>query len=412
MMPEAILCISGIVFFLLCQGLFAGLEMGMVSLNRIRLRHLSDQGDRRARLTERLLDNPERFLGTTLVSVNLALVAASSVASYLVSLHAVRAPDLISSALMLPLVVIIGELIPKVLYREYALKLTLLTVYLLHFSYLALLPFVAVSTMMAKAIARVFGSDTEGANPYVTREELYLMIREKPQKPGQSKQRLEMAHQTFFFGETQARNVMVPLIDVKAIAKTAPLRMLRDFIAETGFSHIPVYEQRVDQMVGIVELIDLVDANETDAAGDLMREPTIAPETVSIALLFKQLLENKANMAVLIDEFGGASGILTTEDIVEEIVGEIQDEYDRDERIEIVQEQNALIVDGKVSIDKLNEDYDLRIPKQGVETLAGFVISLFGAIPKAGDKVMHQKLEFEVLEATSRAVTRIRVRRR
>jgi len=410
---EIVVFTAAIGFLLFCEAFFAGSEMGIVSVNKIRLKHLAEEGDKRARIAINMLENPERLLGTTLVGVNLAIVAASSLATRLFSIQGFRSPQFVASAVMLPLVVVVGELVPKVIFRNHSERLTLLLIYVLRGSYFVLFPFVALCSGIGKGFAVLAGTKrNEEENPYVTREELHLMIRESAAQGGPSQHLMEMAHQTFYFGETAARNVMIPLIEVKAVPTDANLDEIRQLVVDSGFSHIPVYEDRIDHIVGVIEVIDLLNASETMRASDLMLEPLVVPETLPVGTLLDRLRETRVSVAILIDEYGGVSGIATTEDIVEEIVGEIRDEYDRELPLEIVVERDSLVVDGKVPISKLNEDFDLDIPKEGVETIAGFIVSLQETVPKSGMKIKYGRLEFEILDATFRAVQRIRIRRR
>lgn len=410
-MTETTLYLIGIAFCLLCEAFFAGSEMGIVSLNRIRLQHFADEGSKSAELVLRMLENPEKVLGTTLVAVNLAIVASASLASYVTALHFKESSELLTTAIMLPLIVVFGELIPKMVFRRNADRLTLVSVHVLRVAYLVLFPMVTMCSAIGKGLARVVGAHGEERNPYVTREELILLIQEQV-RSGSSQRQYEMAHQAFYFGETLAKNIMVPLIDVKAVPAQAGAVEIRNLIGETGFSHIPVYEERIDNIVGVIETFDVLQASETQTAREIMQEPVLAPDSLSIATLLDTLRTRRANVAVLIDEYGGVSGIATTEDIMEEIVGEIRDEYDLEERSEIVHERRTLVVDGKVTIDRLNEDFGLKIPKEGVDTIGGFIISQLGAIPPVGKKLAYRRLEFEVLEATSRAIQRVRILRK
>ncbi|HNT33428.1 MAG TPA: hemolysin family protein [bacterium] len=410
-MTETTLYLIGIAFCLLCEAFFAGSEMGIVSLNKIRLKHLADEGNRSALLILKMLEHPEKVLGTTLVAVNLAIVASASMASYVTALHFRQSTELLTTAIMLPLIVVFGELIPKMIFRRHADRLTLLSVHGLRLAYFILFPMVTLCSGIGKGLAQVVGAGGEEKNPYVSREELILLVQEQARK-GTSKRQYEMAHQAFYFGETLARNIMVPLIEVKAVDAKAGVAEIRRIVLECGFSHIPVYEERIDNIVGMIEMFDLLQARDTQTAREIMQEPVLVPDTLSIATLLDTLRARRANIAILIDEYGGVSGIATTEDIMEEIVGDIRDEYDLEERSEIIREKHSLVVDGKVTIDRLNEDFGMKLPKEGVETVAGFLVSQFGALPSAGRKLAYRRLEFEVLEASSRAIQRVRIRKR
>lgn len=403
--------IIAIAILLMLHAFYAGAEMGIVSVNQIRLRYLAEQGSKNAQRVLEMLEKPERLLGTTLVGVNLATVASSSLASYAISMYFARGSEFIATAVMLPLVIIFGELVPKVLFRKNAERLTLLSINMIRLSYYCLLPVVAICSGIGNSLAKMFRVTDYEESPFVTREELRLMVKESAGKEGPSRQQFEMAHQAFYFGETLARHIMVPLIHVSAVPVETTVAEIRTFIEETGYSHIPVYEDRIDHIVGVLEMIDIIDAEQTSMAGELMREPVIVPEMVPVDELLDRLRSSRANLAILLDEYGGVSGIATTEDIMEEIVGEMRDEYDETEPSEVVMEKKALVVDGKVTIDRLNEDHGLGLPKESVETIAGLVISLLGRIPRTGEKVVFQNYEIEVLQASPRMVRRVRIKR-
>lgn len=324
----------GIPVILLCivlEGFFAGSEIGFISCNRIRISNLADKGNKRAKIVMGFLEDPERFLSTTLVGVNISVVISSSVMTALVARY-VEIPGeevLIATVVLLPLVLIFGELLPKVVNQQHPNALALAFAYPLKIASIALFPFVCAATKISGAISKLFAGKGGGKNPYVTREEIKLLMVDAARRGVLDKEELDMTSEIFDFGRTSVRSVMVPLNKVISASDSSSTKDVLELVSKSGFSRIPIYSGRENNIVGTIEISDLVSEDiEKKDLKDLILPPYKVDGGRNLEDILKDFQVNQENMAVVTDKAGRAIGIATIEDIVEEIFGEIEDEYD------------------------------------------------------------------------------------
>ena len=329
-LPAGIAVIVGCVTL---HAFFAGCEMGIVSVNPLRLRHKLDAGDRIAALIQALLDQPEKLFGTILVGTNICVIVATTTATVLVRQHLVgseRLVAIISTAIMFPLFMILGEIIPKTIARKNSDKLVPRLVPLLRIFHNLLLPIVFVTTGVSRAFALILGRVKEHKNPFVTREELKLLLREGLDKRKLHTSGKDMIYRIFDLEETCASEIMVPLINVAAVEVGENISETVRLLKKSGYSRLPVYQDRIDNIIGIVAASDLIAPQYREKPlSELMREPYRVPSTKPIDDILREMQQKQKHMAIVVDKYGRVSGILTNEDIIEEIVGEIEDEHDR-----------------------------------------------------------------------------------
>jgi CBS domain containing-hemolysin-like protein len=396
---------------MILQAFFAGVEMAVISCSRIKVRHKAEMGERRARIVQWFLDEPRNLLATTLVGYNLAVVIGSCVLNNFISRYAPpHTENLFSLIIYLPLVLILGQIVPMAYGRQYANSLCLALARPLRIAYYALFPLVFSASLLGMGITRIFTRGRSKKNPFVTREEIELLLKESHEAGMLRGEEREMIEEIFYFGEKTARHAMLPLIDIVAAPETATVGEVRKLIAEAGHSRIPIYRGRIDTVIGTIHATDLIGLPAEKSARDVMRPPFIVPESARIEAVLAELQRNNKQMAIVADEYGGISGMLTLEDIVEEIVGEIDDEYDADNGAEWEKSAESIIVDGRMRIDDFNDEFGQHIPEDECETIGGFVINLLGKIPAAGVEVSYEQLTFRVTEATDRRVTRLSVK--
>jgi len=392
------------------QAFFAGAEMAVISCNRIKVRHKAEMGERRARIVQWFLEEPRNLLATTLVGYNLAVVVGSCVLNNFISHYAPRNTENICSLIFYwPLVLIVGQIVPMAYGRQYANRLCLAFASPLRVAYYALFPLVLTASLLGMGITRIFTRGRTKKNPFVTREELELMLKESHEAGMLQGEEKEMIEEIFYFGEKSARHAMVPLIDVIAAPETATAGELRQLIADVGHSRIPIYRRRVDTIVGTIHATDLIGLPPEQSIRDVMRSPYIVPESARIEAVLAELQRNNKHLAIVADEYGGTSGVLAMEDIVEEIVGKIDDEYDAGGRAAWEKSGEAVIVDGRMRIDDFNDEFGQHIPEDVCETIGGFVINLMGKIPPPGAEASYEHLAFRVSEATDRRLVRLAV---
>ena len=399
-----IACIIGAAFF-------SGAETAIVSCSRIRIRHLAKGLDRNAQIVEKLLAKPERVLATTLVGTNifivLGVVMAAAYAGILLRNYE-GLGGIVATVVMTPVILVFSEAIPKAYFYRYADTITLRIGGLLRFFSYLFSPLVILSTFLPRRLMALMG-DTTPKNPFVTREELRLLMWESGRLGVLEKHEQDMIHHIFKFRETMVKSVMVPLVDVDAIEMGEKVADALKVIGERGHSRLPIYDERIDNIIAYVGVGELLEKNPSGPIKNLMNPVLIVPETKSIADLLLDLKARGEHLAVVVDEYGGVSGIVTLEDLIEEIVGEIEDEYDEPEMEQPGGKPEEIIMEGSRDLDRVNEELELALPEGDYETLAGFIMSLTGRIPSKGERVRYEAITFEILESTDRAIQKIKV---
>ncbi len=326
--------ILGILVVLLCvllEGFFAGSEIGFISCNRIRMSNLADNKNKRARIVLSFLDNPEKFLSTTLVGVNLCVIIGSSIATNLVSKF-IKTPGhdaLIATLIIFPLVLVFGELLPKIMYQGYSDSLSLFASYPLKAVSYILFPFVFLATKLSNVVSRIFSKGKANKSPYVTREEIRMLMLDASKRGVLDKEEIDMASEIFDFSRTHVHSVMVPLDKVISASDLSTTKDVLKLVSESGYSRIPIYSGSEKNIIGTIEMSDLVSEDiEKRDLSKLILPPYKVGEHRNLGDILKDFQQNGENVAIVTDKDGKAIGIATIEDIVEEIFGEIEDEYD------------------------------------------------------------------------------------
>jgi CBS domain containing-hemolysin-like protein len=318
-----------IILSLAMQAFFAGSEMGIISSNRIKISHLAFRGSRKAKYLERLFENPEKLLGTTLVGVNIAVIVGSSMAASLASLY-FKNPEIAavaSTLVMLPLVLIFGQILPMTFARKNSTLFSLLVAYPIKVAYFILFPLVFTAGGVANLFSKLFRSKQTKKSHFVTRDELKLLIKEGMKKGVGDDILMDMAYEIFDFGKTEAEDIKVPLKNVVSASKDIAVDGLIKIVADTGYSWIPIYSERPDNIVGLVKATDLLTEDFANKALNVMRPCYLIRENELLEDILKRMQQDKINFAVISNSSGKLTGIVTLEDIIEEIVGEIEDEY-------------------------------------------------------------------------------------
>jgi CBS domain containing-hemolysin-like protein len=395
---------------LLMTALFSAAEMSFIAANRVRLRRMAEGGHRTAIRYLEAFRSPERLLSTAMMGVTIAHITASSVATWaLIPVVGAGAAVLVTAALT-PLMLVFGEVIPKAVARERATGLILILFPVVEILGKVLAPLTwGANALVGRALALV-GRQPTGARQFVSREELKLLLQMEPEEADVTITEAEMIDKIFDLGETAVREVMVPLVDVAALPETASPADAVRLLQERGYSRVPVFTDRAFNLVGVVTTMDLL--NQGVQAPDLrslMRPATYVPETKRIDELLREMQKNRVQLAVVVDEYGGAVGIVTVEDIVEEIVGEIRDEHDRTpDTVERLPDGSYRIA-GRAGLDEINDALDWELPKGDFETVAGLALATLHPNPLVGEVLRVGPYYFTVLEADRRRVLTVRV---
>ena len=388
-----------VLLSLLLAAVFSGAEMGLVSVNRLKLRGAVERGRPAARMLRRLMDRQEAVLTTTLILNALFTISGAAVATYLLERKFGESGALVATAVMTSAHVVLSEIIPKAVFRQMADQLMPAMAPLLRAAVGLLTPIVAT----LNAIYRRFLPGPRSL--FVSREELLLLVKEASREVGSRFRERKMLESVFDFSETVAREVMIPLSDVVAIDETATVPELLELVRRHGHTRIPIYRRRPDRIAGFVNIFDVLYAREPrTAVQDYRREIPIFPDSKRIDRLLRDLQARRASMAAIVNEFGMVNGIVTVEDIIEEIMGEILDEHEEiAPKIRQVA-PDTYLVDARTDVDDLNQELGLDLPKDRFDTLGGLVLRRFGRIPTAGESTRLRGVQLRVEEADEYAV--------
>jgi putative hemolysin len=410
-------------FIILALLLFAGAffsaaETALFASNRLTLRGLRDRGDRRALVAHRLLENPAQLLTTLLVGNTISDIGASVVAtSITLSLPGRRAVwEWVAFIGVTALVLIFSEIAPKTLAARHADRMALWVAGPIHAFGRTFGPIVRGLSLIATVLIRPFGAEITTRPPLVTEEQLRFLVQVGQEEGVIEEEEREMIHSIFEFGDTLVREVMRPRIDIIGIRAGATINEALGLVMENGHSRLPVYEGNFDHIVGVVYVRDLLPAlrqGRLDQPVLEVRRPAFfVPVTKKVDELFKEMQLKKVSMAIVLDESGGTAGLVTMEDILEEIVGEIQDEYDLEEKpIQLLDDRTA-VVNARTHIHEVNELLGLELPEENVDTIAGLVYAQLGRVPAQGETLAVPGAELRVEKTLGQRITKVRITRR
>jgi CBS domain containing-hemolysin-like protein len=399
-----------VVLCLLATMFFSAAEMAFIAANRVRLRHLAEEGSATAARYLESFRRPERVLSTAMMGVTISHIVAASAATWtLLPVLGGLAPLVVTVTLTIVMLVV-GEIIPKAIAREWATTLILTFYRPLTWAAWLLTPFVACATAIVSTALRLVGGPPADTRSFVSREELKALLQMEPGEAGVTTQEAEMIDKIFDLGDKTVREVMVPLVDVAMLPDTASPTDAIALVQQRGFSRLPIYRQRETNIVGVVAAMDLLRRGaEVRTLDQLMRQPYYVPDTKRIDDLLREMQRTRNHLAVVVDEYGGSAGVVTLEDILEEIVGEIQDEHDRTPAPVERLPDGSYWVAARTRIEELNDALDWNLPKNEFETVAGLVLATLHRIPRTGEEFQLPGYTITVLEADARRVAAVKI---
>jgi len=391
-----------LIFLTLINAFFSCAEMAMVSVNKNKMKRLADSGNKKAILICKLLDEPTRFLSTIQVAITLAGFFSSASAAtglskplseWLLQYEIPYSHQISLIVVTLTLsyfTLVFGELVPKRIALQNTEAISMFSVKPIKFVAKIAFPFIKFITFSTNLIMKLFGTDTSGLEDIISREEIISLISEGQVHGVLNKKEKEMINSVIEFDNKLAKEIMTPKIKIYAINILDPMEEYVDNLLETKYSRIPVYEDDIDNVIGILYSKDFM--REAVKKGyknvdirTILTKPHFVPDSKNIDELFKELQESKNHIAILIDEYGGFSGIVTMEDLIEEIMGDIEDEYDISLPKIKKLDNSTYIIDGLLTIVELNYKLDLKISSENYETISGLLIDTMGEIPRKLD---------------------------
>ena len=390
---------------------FSSIETALMSVNRIRLRTLSDDGNKRAALALDILENKTpKMLSAILIGNNIVNVYASSLATTL-AYHLGGYMVSIATLALTVAILVFGEITPKNYATLNSEKLTLRYITVIHFLMTLMTPVIFVINLISRFFLYILHVDPDAVNKAMTEEELRTIVDVSHEDGVIESDEKKMIYNVFDFGDSQAKDVMVPRIDMEAVdIDDTSIKALTARFVESKYSRIFVWKESVDNIVGYVNSKSLF--RHPTSIDEVLMEVQYVPETMPLQALMQRLIRHKSNIAVVIDEFGGTAGIISLEDVLEQIFGEIEDEHDVPDLTEKQVGDSEFVLSCRLEVEYLNEKYGLAIPESDeYETLAGYIIFRYEGLPAAGETVRFEHLEIKILRRTRSRLELARVKR-
>lgn len=409
-----------IFLFLILKGFFSGSEIAIVNSDKLKLRHKAKMGNKGAQLVLKLFKKPDVILGTTLVGTNLATVTISTLGTLLFIDLFGSSGDLISVLILTPILLIFGEIVPKSVFQQKADTLVTYLIYILQFFSYVFYPLIIIFSTVARFATKIVGGGETPQNMFITREEIRVLLDLSESASDPSTIDRKRIRRIIRFADTTVGEAMIPLADVVGFNEVRNMKEAIRIVIKHGFNRLPVYRGNITNVKGMLTLStwDLMEMDLEDKPITDYISPTLylsPKQTIDQAL--PQLQARDDHMAVVVDEYGSAIGILTMEDVFEEVVGEIDVGYDFEEynpkhRFYIIHEdERSHLIGGRMPISEINDILYVKLPVEEAHTIGGFITSRLRTIPKVGDTVEEQDYRLSVLEADERTVIKVRFER-
>lgn len=401
-----------LIIFLFLSSFFSASETALMSLSKIRIRHMVEEEVEGADLIDRLVQKPGRLLGSILVGNNIVNIGASSLASYLAVGYFGDKGVLISTIVMTIFVLIFGEMTPKSLASSNSEKISLKVSKIILFITVILEPIVTILMKITNKFIEILGGKVEQKQPFITEDELKTMVHVSHEEGVLEGEEKKMIYNVFEFGDALVREAMTPRTEMIAIEANITYEEVINIFKEKQFSRLPVYQDTTDNIIGVLYIKDLVlnlGSKEPFDIKTYMRLPYFTYEFKGTSELFQELRKKRIPIAIVLDEYGGTAGIITMEDLVEEIVGEIQDEYDVSENEIQVVKEDEYIVDGSMKIDLVNEMIGIHIESEEFDSIGGFILGEMRRLPKEGEKVIYNDIQFIIQTIDKHRIEKIKI---
>lgn len=384
-----------LIILIMLSGVFSASETALTAFKRIKLKQVEEENPHAAKLLKLWIKNPNEMLTTILLGNNIVNILGSSIAAT-IGLKIFKDNEGAALAwatlIMTILILIFGEITPKIIAKKYSENISKVIVRPIYYLNILFYPFILILIWISRIVSRFFGISISDENLLITENDIRDFVSVGEEEGVIEEEEREMIHSIFDFGDTTVKEIMVPRTSMFAIEANKTLGEIWDEIIETGFSRIPVFEDRIDNIVGVMYLKDLLNVVKynklADPVKNYIREAYFIPESKAIVELLREFREKKVHIAIILDEYGGTFGMLTIEDILEEIVGEINDEYDEEEEeMEQIDKTNYK-VKARMDIEDLNKTLQIDLPvSEEYDTLGGYISYVLGRVPEEGDLI-------------------------
>jgi len=406
-----------LVALLVLSAIFSSAETAFLSINKIRLRNLQEDGDKKADLVLDLLENQNRLISTLLVGNNIVNISSSALATKMATDYFGDAGVGIATGIMTLLVLVFGEVVPKNLAAAHAEGWAMFIAPFMKVMSVILTPVVVLLTKLSDTVVR-FSKKNKEEDQTITEDEFKILVNVGQEEGVFDESETEMINSIMEFDETYVKAIMVPRIDIVAVDVEDSINEVLRLIIDGGHSRIPAYEDSIDNIVGILYAKDIfehldADFNELKVKA-LIRDAYYIPETKKVSDLLNELRLKKVHMAIILDEYGGTNGLVTIEDLIEEIIGDIQDEYDVEEDLIVMHSDNQLMADARAPIGDVEEAFDVELDEEILEdseadTIGGLAFEHLGGIPEVDDEVTVGRFLIRIVNVSGRRITKVEV---
>lgn len=395
------------------SAVFSASETALMTLSKIRVKQMIQDGVKGSERVGKLMDDPNKLLSAILIGNNIVNIGASSLMTSL-AIDAFGSKGVgFATGLMTLLILVFGEITPKTLAANNADKIALKLSRFIEIVSFFLTPFIFILSMVTKFIVKLFGGDLDETHPFITQDELRSIVSVSHSEGILEGDERDMIHNVFDFSDAQVHDVMINRAEMIAVDVDSTYEEVLEVIRNEQFSRIPVYEKTPDNVVGILYVKDLLHLSAENIQNfdlkAIYREPHFTYEFKLTKDLFNEMRNNRIHMMIVLDEYGGTEGIITLEDLIEEIVGEIEDEYDSVEDDIIVVKENEYIVSGNVKLEVINDQIGTHLESEEFDTIAGYVIGLNNKIPELGETIEYENIKFIIEEIDRNKIQKIRI---
>ena len=402
-----------VVILLLLSAFFSSAETALTTVSKMRVRTLAESGNRRAQVLAKVIENPGKLLSAILIGNNIVNLSASSLTTALViDIWGDKIVGVATGVLTL-LILVFGEITPKTLATLYSEQLSMAYATIIYWLMVVATPFIFIMNRLSMGVLFLLRVDPKKKQESITEDELRTIVEVSHEEGVIESEEKKMINNVFDFGDARAKDVMVPRIDMVLIDVNASYDELLELFRQERYTRIPVYEETTDNVIGIINVKDLllIENKEGFSIRDYLRQPLYTYEYKKIAELMVEMRETVTNnIVIVLDEYGATAGLITLEDMLEEIVGDIRDEYDEDEEEELVQvTEGEYLVDGSMKLDDLNDDLDLKLESEDYDSIGGLVIGLLDHLPEEGEEVNCDGIRLVVDHVDKNRIDKIRL---
>ena len=410
---ENILQIGLLVVLLLGSGFFSASETSLMSLSKIRIRYMEDEGVKGAKLVGSLIEKSSDLLSSILVGNNIVNIAATSVSTSLFINIFGDGGVAIATAVMTVLVLVFGEITPKTIAANSPEKVAVVVSKPMSIIMKITKPIVWVFNLLTGIIFKIMGIDNDGVKPFITEEELKAMVNVSHEEGVLEMEEREIINNVFQFGDMQAKEAMIQRLDMVAIDIEDSYDEIIELFKSEKLSRLPVYQESIDDIVGILNIKDIIFLSDEEIENfdikDYVREAFFTYEFKKITQLLEEMKKEKTQMAIVVDEYGGTAGLLTIEDLVEVIVGDIDDEYDEEEEEIVKINDNEYLVEGSTKISDVNEQLGINLESEEFDSIGGFIIGYLKRIPEENEIIEVEDVKFKVESIDKNRINKIRI---